>query len=228
MSETTVTQATAETAPAPSVTLKTPRFRTSRVANPDFVPPANFKFPLCLAEVPINPMGPTQIPYKLNIDYDKIDYKYKHLLPYNTLTAEPPLAPYQHIDAASRADPEKKSLLSVIPKKREMTPNIGTEVWGVQLSELTDQQLDELALWTAERGVVVFRDQDFVDRGADWMTEFGSYFGRLHVHQWGLHPRDQPELNIVYRDSDTGSFLDIQKEGMLNTLSWHTDMSYEV
>jgi hypothetical protein len=37
---------------------------------------------------------------------------------------------------------------------------------GVQLSELTDAQKNELALLVAERGVVVFRDQDFKDVGA--------------------------------------------------------------
>ena len=53
-----------------------------------------------------------------------------------------------------------------------MTPNIGTEVRGIQLSQLTDKQKDEMALYVAERGVVVFRDQDFVDQGIEWLKEF--------------------------------------------------------
>ena len=63
-----------------------------------------------------------------------------------------------------------------------LTPRIGTEIKGLQLSQLTDPQKDELALLIAERGVVVFRDQDFKDIGADRQKEFGKYFGRLHVH----------------------------------------------
>lgn len=151
-----------------------------------------------------------------------IQYKYKDFLPYNTLTSEPALTPYEHVDASSRADPEKKALFAAIPTKKDMTPNIGTEVSGIQLSQLTPQQRDELALWVAERGLVIFRNQDFVDQGIDWLREFGSYFGRLHVHQWGVHPKDAPELTVVFRDSDKGSYFDNQSEGNLNTVSWHT------
>lgn len=109
-----------------------------------------------------------------------------------------------------------------------MTPFIGTEVWGLQLSQLNSQQKDELALWVAERGLVVFREQDFVDQGIEWLKEFGSYFGRLHVHQWGVHPKDNPELTVVFRDSDKGSYFDNQHAGQLNSVAWHTDMSYEL
>lgn len=43
-------------------------------------------------------------------------------------------------------------------------------------------QKDELALLIAERGVVIFRGQDFKDIGIEKQKEFGAYFGRLHVH----------------------------------------------
>ena len=106
----------------------------------------------------INPKGPTEIPLKTQHDYTNDNYKYKDFLPYVTLTSEPALAPYDHVDVAMRADPEKKAFLAVFPKRKEMTPNIGTELRGVQLSQLTDKQKDELALYVAERGIVVFRD----------------------------------------------------------------------
>lgn len=64
----------------------------------------------------------------------------------------------------------------------KLTPRVGTEIKGLQLSELTAVQKDELALLIAERGVVVFRGQDFKDIGVEKQKEFGSYFGRLHVH----------------------------------------------
>lgn len=63
-----------------------------------------------------------------------------------------------------------------------LTPRIGTEIRGLQLSQLTDAQKNELALLIAERGVVVFRDQDFKDIGPEKQKEFGQYFGRLHIH----------------------------------------------
>jgi sulfonate dioxygenase len=46
---------------------------------------------------------------------------------------------------------------------KKLTPRIGTEIDGIQLSALTDAQKNELALLIAERGVVVFRNQDFKD-----------------------------------------------------------------
>lgn len=67
-------------------------------------------------------------------------------------------------------------------KVTKLTPVIGTEIRGLQLSQLNDQQKDELALLIAERGVVVFRDQDFKDIGVEKQKEFGRYFGPLHIH----------------------------------------------
>jgi alpha-ketoglutarate-dependent taurine dioxygenase len=52
----------------------------------------------------------------------------------------------------------------------------------LQLSKLSDAQRNELALLIAERGVVIFRGQDFKDIGPQKQKEFGEYFGRLHIH----------------------------------------------
>lgn len=67
-------------------------------------------------------------------------------------------------------------------KVTKLTPVIGTEIRGLQLSQLTDQQKDDLALLIAERGVVIFRGQDFKDIGIEKQKEFGRYFGPLHIH----------------------------------------------
>lgn len=53
-------------------------------------------------------------------------------------------------DRAFFADPAKASLLGLATAVEEVTPVIGTELKGVQLSKLTDQQKDELALLVAE------------------------------------------------------------------------------
>jgi sulfonate dioxygenase len=53
---------------------------------------------------------------------------------------------------------------------------LGTEIHGVQLNQLTDQQKDELALLVAERGVVFFRDQEI---NIHEQLELGRYYGPL-------------------------------------------------
>jgi sulfonate dioxygenase len=113
-------------------------------------------------------------------------YKYDHYLPvYDEETKFPPTEPFEFVDRGSKADKAKPHLLDTKNDKlnvTKLTPRIGTEIKGLQLSELSDVQKDELALLIAERGVVVFRGQNFKDIGVEKQKEFGSYFGRLHVH----------------------------------------------
>jgi len=52
----------------------------------------------------------------------------------------------EHVDPGSRADPEKKALLSAAKEVIHLTSHIGTGVVGLQLKDLTDQQKDELGL----------------------------------------------------------------------------------
>lgn len=77
-------------------------------------------------------------------------------------------------DRAFFADPAKTSLLEAATKVKHLTPYIGTELEGIQLSKLTDTQKDELALLAAERGVVFFRDQDItIDEQYDLTKHYG-------------------------------------------------------
>ena len=108
----------------------------------------------------------------------------------------------------------------------DMTPCIGTEVKGLQLSSLTGSQKDELSLWAAERGVLVFRDQDFVYQSPEFLKQYGSHFGRLHVHSFGSHAKEHPEILSNLRDNDKTAF-DHYSAGMLTTTRWHSDMTYE-
>jgi sulfonate dioxygenase len=70
------------------------------------------------------------------------------------LAYNPPHPPHKEFtparDRAFFADPEKASLLGLATSTEEVTPLIGTELKGVQLSILSDQQKDELALLVAE------------------------------------------------------------------------------
>lgn len=94
-----------------------------------------------------------------------IKSKYQAYLPvYDNITKFPPTEPFEFHDRGLEADREKPNLLKahgIIAKK--LTPRVGTEIEGIQLSQLNDKQRNELALLIAERGVVVFRNQDFKD-----------------------------------------------------------------
>ncbi|RDW83530.1 TauD-domain-containing protein [Coleophoma crateriformis] len=206
------------------VSYKGSKWFTGTKPNHDFIPPKDFRFPGNTTAVPINPKGPTEMPQTLTADYT--DYRFKHFLAHTTLTKEHPLEEYDHIDCAFRADPEKKALFAAISSKKDLTPSIGTEVHGVQLSLLSDTQKDELALWAAERGVLVFRDQDFVYQSPEFLKEYGSHFGRLHVHSFGSHVKEHPEILSNLRDSNNTVF-DNYSAGMLTTTRWHSDMTYE-
>lgn len=71
---------------------------------------------------------------------------------------EPPLEPFEPPkDRALFADPQKRSLFSAAKVVRDLTPHVGTELEGIQLSQLTDTQRDELALLVSEACPVMMR-----------------------------------------------------------------------
>ena len=85
----------------------------------------------------------------------------------------------EHVDPGSRADPEKKALLSAAKEVIHLTAHIGTEIVGLQLKDLTDQQKDELGLLIAERSVVFFRDQDISPQE---QKALGEWYGEIEIH----------------------------------------------
>lgn len=140
-----------------------------------------------------------------------------------------PLKFFKHKDPGLRADPE---LPNLFPKdgqtaQKRITPKMGTEVRGVQLSQLDSKGKDELALFVAQRGVVVFRDQDFASYGPQFAVEYGSHFGRLHIHPTSGAPLKHPELHITYRRADPNEFERVFSQ-RTNAISWHSDVSYEL
>jgi hypothetical protein len=64
-----------------------------------------------------------------------------------------PLVPFEHYDHGKDADPKLPNLLKDATVK-DLTANIGAEVTGVQLSTLTKEGKDELALFVAQKKVV--------------------------------------------------------------------------
>lgn len=104
---------------------------------------------------------------------------------YDNTTVFPPTEPFEVTDKGTLADKAKPHLFNTNDPNvtiEKLTPRVGTEIIGLQLSQLNDEQKNELALLIAERGVVVFRGQDFKDIGPQKQKEFGEYFGKLHVH----------------------------------------------
>ena len=85
----------------------------------------------------------------------------------------------EHVDAGARADKSKSALFNAAKEVNDLTVHIGTEIVGLQLKDLTDQQKDELALLIAERSVVFFRDQDITPQE---QKKLGEHFGEVEVH----------------------------------------------
>ncbi|KAH6856868.1 hypothetical protein B0I37DRAFT_303819 [Chaetomium sp. MPI-CAGE-AT-0009] len=154
--------------------------------------------------------------------------KYPHYLPtWNPTEKYPPLKPFEHTEHGKDADPSYPNLLPEgAVTVTNLTPTIGTEVRGIQLSTLTAAGKDELARLVAERKVVAFRDQDFADLSIDEALNYGSYFGRHHIHPTSGAPAGYPEVHIVHRGAgDRGAEAFFAKR--TSSVAWHSDVSYE-
>lgn len=124
------------------------------------------------------------------------------------------------------ADTTYPELLALGVEAVELTPAMGTEIKGVQLSKLSNAGKDQLARFVAERKVVAFRDQDFADLSIADAVEYGIYFGRPHIHPTSGAPLNHPEIHLVHRaagDKTAESFF----ETRTNSVAWHSDVTYE-
>ncbi|RDB29988.1 Alpha-ketoglutarate-dependent sulfonate dioxygenase [Hypsizygus marmoreus] len=139
----------------------------------------------------------------------------------------PPTEIFEHSDPGLRADPAKPHLLNANTKVHHISPYLGTEVEGVQISQLSKEGLDELALYVAERKVVVFRDQDFKDIGPDRQIAIARHFGPIQRHPTSGNVKGYPEFHVVYRDAKHDPIRDYLGDGRINFTSWHSDVSYE-
>jgi len=133
-----------------------------------------------------------------------------------------------YVDPATRADPEKKALFSAAKEVRDLTEHIGTEIVGLQLSQLSDQQKDELALLVAERSVVFFRDQELSPQA---QQSLGIYLGDGEIER---HPQ-APQvpgvgggISLIWakgqKNAATRSFRHPYPQG---SYGWHTDLVHE-
>ncbi|KAJ7823075.1 hypothetical protein B0H14DRAFT_1314206 [Mycena olivaceomarginata] len=139
-----------------------------------------------------------------------------------------PIEKFEHTDPGSRADPAKPHLLGPNTITNDISPYLGTEILGVQISQLSPKGLDELGLLAAERKVLIFRDQDFKDLGADRQIEIAKHFGPIHQHPTSGNVKGYPQFHVVYRDAEQDRFREYIGEDRANKTSWHSDVSYEL
>lgn len=98
---------------------------------------------------------------------------------------------------------------------RKLTPTIGAEIFGVDLSTpLGNQQFDEVHQALMDNLVIFFRDQKM---SIEQHKEFGQRFGRLHVHPNA--PIGLPEHReiLVIKADETSKRVAGEE--------WHSDVS---
>ncbi|KAI9053011.1 hypothetical protein LZ554_003281 [Drepanopeziza brunnea f. sp. 'monogermtubi'] len=153
--------------------------------------------------------------------------KYKNYLPrWDINETYPPLELFEHRDHGLDADSTYPDLLADGVTTNDLTPTIGTEVSGVQLSTLSNAGKDQLARFVAERKVVAFRDQDFADLPINEALDYVRYFGKLHIHPTSGAPAGYPEVHLVHRgagDKTHEQFFQTRT----SSVAWHSDVSYE-
>jgi alpha-ketoglutarate-dependent taurine dioxygenase len=133
---------------------------------------------------------------------------------------------WEHVDAGARADKSKKNLFEAASKVTDLTTNIGTEIEGLQLKDLTPEQRDELALLVAERSVVFLRDQDITPQQ---QKELGEWYGRVEVHPQVPQVPGVPGVTVIWPDlqaSENTRKTDFRNPG--GASSWHSDLVHEL
>ncbi|KAE8316190.1 hypothetical protein BDV41DRAFT_529265 [Aspergillus transmontanensis] len=135
--------------------------------------------------------------------------------------------PLQDIpEAGCRADPSLPEIYTKDSQLKSITPRIGTEIRGVQLSQLSTDGLDQLALFAAQRGVLVLRDQDFADIGTGRQRDIAAHYGPLHQHPTMGYPQGtSPEFQVVYADEKVGNLRTLLGTRTSYDL-WHIDQTF--
>ena len=108
----------------------------------------------------------------------------------------PPTEIFEFSDPGLRANPAKPNLLTAGVTTKHLSPYLGTEVKGTQISKLSKEGLDELALFVAERKVVLFRDQDFKDLTPERQIDIARHFGPIQRHPTSGNVKGYPEFHV--------------------------------
>lgn len=134
--------------------------------------------------------------------------------------------PWTHIERGKNADPDKKALFDAAKEVKHLTKYIGTEIVGLQISELTDQQRDELARLIAERVVVFFRDQDLSPQK---QLELGHYYGKVEIHPKVPHVPGLNGTTVIWpKLANLSAKNKFSFKHPAGTSYWHTDLVHEI
>jgi len=97
---------------------------------------------------------------------------------------------------------------------RPLTPTIGAEIHGVDLSQPLDEATrEEIRAAFLQHQVVFFRNQDI---NLDQHKAFGRLFGELHIHPASPGPEGHPEILIIHADENST---------YVAGNAWHSDVS---
>jgi taurine dioxygenase len=101
---------------------------------------------------------------------------------------------------------------------RKLTPVIGAEIHGVDLSKpLGNQQFREIHDALMDRCVIFFRDQTLT---VDQHKDFGRRFGKLHIHPNARQELEgHPEILVIKADENSKHVAGED---------WHSDVSCDV
>jgi sulfonate dioxygenase len=102
------------------------------------------------------------------------DYEYEDLKPHYPDVKWPALEEVPYEDKGLLGDPYFRNLKEIATGIVDYIPKIGTEVCGVDLADLTDDQKNDIARLIAIRGVVFFRNQK--NFGVEEQRKLGAYF----------------------------------------------------
>ncbi|ODQ79693.1 hypothetical protein BABINDRAFT_166809 [Babjeviella inositovora NRRL Y-12698] len=169
---------------------------------------------------------------------DKKESSYPEYLPIwdKTIPQQPAYTKVPYDDRALYADTSLPTLLPTLKlaskeiSLKEISPKFGTVVTGVQLTDLVDnpKAKDELASLIAQRGVLVFHNQEnFFKLGPDKLKEFISYYGVPHEHPTSGNLKGHPEFHNIYK---SGTFNPERLYGLTSrttSTAWHSDVTYE-
>ncbi|RYP16522.1 hypothetical protein DL765_005083 [Monosporascus sp. GIB2] len=132
----------------------------------------------------------------------------------------------KHYGHEKDADTSFKDLLLEGVEVTHLTPTMGTDVRGVQLSSLSNTGKDRLTRFVAERKAVPFRSQDCADLPIQEALDYARYSGRHHIHPMSGSPEGYPEVCLAHhREGDRSheTFFDTRT----SSVAWQSDVSYE-
>jgi hypothetical protein len=136
----------------------------------------------------------------------------------------PPLGEVPYEDKGLLGDPYFRNLKEVATNIVDHIPKIGTEVHGVDLTDLTDYQTNDIARLVAIRGVVFFKDQKNFD--VEEQRKLGAFFGTLHKRATTSSPKcgRLDDVHVVWTDESSKD----QRAHYAPKFLWHSHVSDSV